>query len=353
MYTVGSLFAGIGGFDLAFTTAGFDIAYQVEIDEYCRQVLSRHWPDVPKYKDVCEVGSHNLPPTDVICGGFPCQDISLAGKRTGIRDGTRSGLWFEMARIIGELRPRIVLLENVAAITTAGGGGVRVIADLAEMGYDARWGIIRASDAGAPHQRARWWCVAYCTGIRQHRDCEIAGSIEPRQTEGGQSEFTRGSSHLADPGCTNGETRRGNSVGTRESGRSENTTSHLSGNVAHSNDSRFCHEDGWKRDGIYNQDQFNTAEKFKRNVIKSWAGNPSVRQTQPGLGRNANGLSYRLDAPRWPAGPGSQHDWEPPRTTEYREHRAARLKALGNAVVPQVVYPLAVMIREWLDTENK
>jgi len=162
MYTVGSLFSGIGGIDLAFSLAGFDIRWQVEIDPFCQKILQKHapeyWPNAKVFSDVKEVGSHNLEPVTALVGGFPCTDISNAGKRAGIKEGTRSGLWIEFARIIGEIRPRVVFLENVAAIT--GRDGERVIADLTALGYDAQWRIIPASAVGAPHERKRWWCVA-------------------------------------------------------------------------------------------------------------------------------------------------------------------------------------------------
>lgn len=115
MPTMGSLFAGIGGFDLGFERAGFQTVWQVEINDYCRKVLAKHFPHAERFEDVRECGAHNLKPVDVICGGFPCQDISNAGLRAGI-DGERSGLWREYARIISELRPKAVLIENVAAL---------------------------------------------------------------------------------------------------------------------------------------------------------------------------------------------------------------------------------------------
>src|SRR6185312_32662 len=107
--TVGSLFAGIGGFDLGFERAGFEIKWQVEIDPFCRAVLAKHWPDVRRYEDVRTVGAE-LERVDVVCGGFPCQDISFAGDGAGL-DGERSGLWREFSRLIGELRPRYVVVE--------------------------------------------------------------------------------------------------------------------------------------------------------------------------------------------------------------------------------------------------
>jgi DNA (cytosine-5)-methyltransferase 1 len=156
--TLGSLFAGIGGIDLGFERAGFKTAWQVEIDPYCRKVLAKHFPDAERFEDVREVGAHNLCPVEVIAGGFPCQDISNAGRQAGIT-GERSGLWKEYARIIGELRPHFVLVENVAALL---GRGIDVVCgDLAEIGYDAEWKIISAADVGAPHLRERVWLLAY------------------------------------------------------------------------------------------------------------------------------------------------------------------------------------------------
>lgn len=114
--TAGSLFSGVGMFDLAFALAGFDILFQVEIDDFCQKVLRKHaptyWPNAKIHADVCTVGGHNLPRVDALFGGFPCTDISVSGKGAGIQVGTRSGLWFEFKRIIGEIRPRVVLLES-------------------------------------------------------------------------------------------------------------------------------------------------------------------------------------------------------------------------------------------------
>jgi DNA (cytosine-5)-methyltransferase 1 len=157
--TVGSLFAGIGGFDLGFERAGYDIRWQVEIDPWARAVLAKHWPHVYRHDDIRTAGAHNLEAVDVLCGGFPCQDISLAGKGAGMGEGTRSGLWSEYARLIRELRPRYVVVENVAALLARGLG--RVVGDLAACGYDAEWDCIPAAAVGAPHRRDRLWLVAY------------------------------------------------------------------------------------------------------------------------------------------------------------------------------------------------
>ena len=172
--THGSLFAGIGGFDLGFERAGIRTIWQVELDGYCRRVLERRFPAAVRFADIRECAGPGfrrarlrdygacerrvLPPVDILSGGFPCQDISSAGKRAGI-DGERSGLWSEYARIIREVRPRYVVVENVAALLHR--GMERVLGDLAACGYDAEWQSIRASDVGAPHRRERVWIVAY------------------------------------------------------------------------------------------------------------------------------------------------------------------------------------------------
>ena len=160
MITVGSLFSGIGGLELGLERAGMVVRWQVEKDPYCLQVLAKHWPNVRRYRDVCSVGEE-LEPVDLICGGFPCQDVSVAGKRKGL-EGARSGLWFEFARIVRLLRPRYVLVENVPGLLSSGFG--RVFGDLAESGYDAEWDCIPAAAFGAPHLRYRLFVVAYPQG---------------------------------------------------------------------------------------------------------------------------------------------------------------------------------------------
>jgi DNA (cytosine-5)-methyltransferase 1 len=162
--THGSLFAGIGGFDLGFERAGMKTVWQVEIDEYCRRVLARHFPDAERFDDVRTVGRHNLKSVDVICGGFPCQDISNSGPKFGLT-GARSGLWEQMRRIISELRPRFVVVENVEALLIRGMG--TVIGDLAAIGYDAEWECLPMSAFGAAHHRSRIFIVAYPEQDRQ------------------------------------------------------------------------------------------------------------------------------------------------------------------------------------------
>jgi len=179
MLTVGSLFAGIGGFDLGFERAGFDIKWQVEIDPFCQRVLAQHWPDVPRYGDVRTI--ERLPRVDVVVGGFPCQDISFAGNGAGLA-GERSGLWGEFDRIVGLVRPRYTVVENVAALTVRGLG--RVLSDLATRGFDAEWACLPACAFGAPHTRRRVFIVAYanCLNGRPGFRDSITRAFRPLQT---------------------------------------------------------------------------------------------------------------------------------------------------------------------------
>ncbi len=183
-----SLFAGIGGFELGLERSGaFQTVAQCEIDPFCRRVLAKHWPEVKRYEDVRELTAARLAAdgiaVDAICGGFPCQDLSVAGKRVGI-NGERSGLWSEFARLIGEIRPRVVFVENVTGLLSGpseqpGGWFGRILGDLAECGYNAEWRNIPACMVGAPHRRERVWIVAYasellCDGGNDHAGIGLA-----------------------------------------------------------------------------------------------------------------------------------------------------------------------------------
>lgn len=174
-----SLFSGIGGLDLAAEWAGMETVAFCEIEEYPVQVLKRRWPDVPVYNDVRELTRERLEadgilPIDIIIGGFPCQDVSNAGKGVGFvgEDGevTRSGLWGEYTRLIGEIKPRWVVAENVRGLLSndadgnSGGTFGIVLRDLADLGYCAGWSCYGASDVGAPHKRERVFIVAHSTG---------------------------------------------------------------------------------------------------------------------------------------------------------------------------------------------
>ena len=153
------LFSGIGGFSLGLErTGGFETVAFCEIDPFCRKVLAKHWPGVPIHEDVRELGPDEIGSIDVICGGFPCQDISSAGQKFGIA-GERSGLWSEQLRLIRALRPRFAIVENVADLLARGMGAV--LGDLAESRYDAEWHSIPASFVGLPQARERIWIIAY------------------------------------------------------------------------------------------------------------------------------------------------------------------------------------------------
>ena len=156
-------FAGIGGISLGLERAGHECVAQVEIDPYCNRVLAHHWPDVPRWGDITELNPDELPEADLWAGGFPCQDISNAGKREGI-DGARSGLFFDWMHAVRLVRPSRLLLENVAALL--GRGMDRVLGELSESRYDAEWDCIPAAAVGAPHLRERVFVVAYPAGGR-------------------------------------------------------------------------------------------------------------------------------------------------------------------------------------------
>ncbi len=296
MIHMGSLFSGIGGLEIgigaALAEAGIPhrVVWQVEREPFPRSILARHWPEADRNViDVCQAGSANLAPVDLICGGFPCQDLSFAGKGAGIAEGTRSGLWYEYRRIVRELRPRFVVVENVAALLSRGLG--IVLGDMAALGYDARWECVRASDVGAPHRRERLFIVAYS-------DARGWGA--------------RGGS-------------LGGEAGEHESGHG--------GGVAYAAVML----------GSGGHDHAGSGGEGPGSVPESGDGHgdgraaSDGRSTQSGMGGIAHGLPVRLDRipERWPAGPGeAQHEWEAPRVAKGIHDRAARLKGLGNAVVP-------------------
>jgi DNA (cytosine-5)-methyltransferase 1 len=343
-YTMGSLFAGIGGFDLGFERAGFKTVWQVEIDPYCQKVLAKNFPEAERFGDVRECGSHNLKPVDVICGGFPCQDISNAGKRAGI-EGERSGLWGEYARIISELRPKFVLVENVAALLGRGMG--RVLGDLAEIGYDGEWEIISAADVGAPHLRERVWIMAYPKHSERRQDASsrrrVAWQNPLPQGQEGSGRFESCSEELAYPPserCGEEGELRCNESAQRSAGRGEE--------VADTDNPRL---EGWDGDELRQRARewlagqgcscaVADASEQRRNRWLHWScgwerepeealhdarggGREEAWMSIPEslLGRVANGVPARVD----------------------------RLRGLGNAVVPQIPEMIAHRIRKALE----
>jgi len=180
---IGSLFSGYGGLDLAVEAmTGASVAWHCEWDDAPAKILEKNFPGIPNYRDVTKIDFTQVEPVDILTGGFPCQDLSLAGKRAGLTDGTRSGLWSEFARAIEEIKPKLVVIENVRGLLSAkanngmeygeedlailaGKPPIRamgaVLGDLADLGYDAKWIGLKAADAGAPHNRFRVFIVAY------------------------------------------------------------------------------------------------------------------------------------------------------------------------------------------------
>ena len=180
------LFSGIGGFSLGLHWAGFRTAAFCEADPFCRAVLARHWPGVPCYDDVCTLSAARLradgvPLPDLLCGGFPCQDVSVAGPGSGPGgglDGVRSGLWREMLRLVDECRPPWVVVENVPALRVRGAD--RLLGGLEALGY-AGWPLlVGAAHAGAPHRRQRVFVVAHAAGARLEERERSAGHATPR-----------------------------------------------------------------------------------------------------------------------------------------------------------------------------
>ena len=284
-----------------------------EIEPYCRAVLRKHWPDVPIYDDIRTLTAKRLAAdgiaVDVICGGFPCQDISCAGAGAGI-GGERSGLWREYARLIGELRPGHVIVENVSALLGRGLGVV--LGDLAEIGFDAEWHCIPASAVGAPHRRDRVWIVAY--------PMHAAGSSEPRQQPSKRPEIADRSRarDVAHPDRLRpaqsagseregglGAIQRGEALADTASVRSHGTRQARPGeprtagrrrgqrDLRHPNGPRLAIWKGIRRDD---------GEEQTAAVGTDWW------RAEPDVGRVAHGVPARVD----------------------------RLRALGNSVVPQI-----------------
>ena len=174
MLTFGSLFAGIGGFDLGFERAGMECKWQVEIDDYANKVLAKHWPEVRRWGDVRTWPQPDAERVDVICGGFPCQDLSVAGKQRGL-EGERSGLWWEMFRVLGSMRPQWIVIENVPQLRKQ--GLWEVLSSLSSIGYDAEWQTISAEQFGLAHRRQRLFIVAYTNSVERVRNYESGHAV--------------------------------------------------------------------------------------------------------------------------------------------------------------------------------
>lgn len=193
MLNVLDIFSGIGGFSIGLEAIGMQTVAFCEISPFCRKILTRHWPSVPIFPDITIIHKEDLktlPKIDVIAGGFPCQDISVAGKQKGI-EAKRSGLWKEFARLINEIRPKYAIIENVANLRSQ--GLIRVLQDLWEIGYDAEWHCIPASAFGAPHRRDRIWIIAHPACF-----CKVGLSLGKEKTESAPGD---GCKNATDPNC--------------------------------------------------------------------------------------------------------------------------------------------------------
>ena len=312
-----SLCTGIGGIDLAAEAAGMRIVGQVELDEFCNRVLAHHWPRVQRARDLYEVTGDEWGAIDLVVAGFPCQPASLAGKRRGQHDAR--WLWPEVARIIRACQPAWVLLENVPGLISLGLDDV--LSDLDSAGYESAACVYPAAAVGAPHERERVFIVAHTT-----RHLWRSSRHDGYQTSDGASDCDA---------------------------------------VAHANSQRrlqpqrrFTHErrrTGNRSEGVGLADASGTGLEGQQWAKHEGRGirptDSGTRQTQSRVGVAAHGLPRRLAGHSgWPARPGeAQHEWEAPRVVPASDRtpgRAAKLKALGNAVVPAQVLPLLLAIAE-------
>ena len=324
-----SLFSGYGGTELGLKLwgelAGVSIRTicYVEIEKYCQQILEARisdgcLDDAPIWDDVTTFdGQPWAGRVDIISGGFPCQDISCAGKGAGL-EGKRSGLFFEIMRLVGEIRPRFILLENVSAIYTRGIDAV--LGALAEAGYDARWTSVRASDVGAPHRRERWFCLADrgsdgCDkrpadaerpriNIRG-QDGQDAQEMQNREVGIARIGSNNTSCQLGNPDNTGleGHGQHGERAGERTPGAADRQELWPLGYGPDQ------HE--WEPPRLANGKGKGRARRRDGKLQQAESGwvhsNGGNRPTQPALGRNSHGAAHRVD----------------------------RLRALGNGIVPQ------------------
>ena len=306
------LFSGIGGFALAARRVGWRTVGFCEIEPFACKVLAKHWPGVPIHDDIRTLDTNGIA-ADIITGGFPCQDISIAGSGAGI-EGSRSGLWSELCRVIGEIRPSIAVMENVAALL--GRGLERVLRDLAEIGFNAEWHCVPASAIGAPHRRDRIWIVAYPS--RERRQQGAIWFPDQGGSPGTAVEFPHRADRAAQVSDTNGDCYRGD-PGTmaapqgslfprREQIQPGIEAGDGGADMADTVRERSLHGGN----GVCDRWQYITRENLRRcGAWRDWA-------VEPDVGRVAHGVPDRVD----------------------------RLKGLGNAIVPGVAEMLFRAIAE-------
>lgn len=329
--TVMDLFSGIGGFSIGLeSTGGFKTASFCEIDPFCRRVLAKHWPEVPCHDDV-RTRQFVEGEADVIVGGFPCQDISRAGKRAGL-SGERSGLYRELVRAIRVVRPKFAIVENVAALL--GDGLDVVLGDLAEIGFDAEWDCIPACAVGAPHERDRVWIVAHASsagfdgrpseGLRREARDIAQGSTQSRDFR------EMGAAGLSpDADSSNPNDRHGHADETICAGRNAAVSS--IDEVA--DPARIgCGQGGARRPA----DSFaRVRDEARRNAADPYGARLSFGSRLGGHAQSEQSPAQRSaeqDGPEsiWPDEPAlcGVDDGLP--------HRTHRIAALGNAVIPKI-----------------
>lgn len=307
-----------------------DTRWFVEIDPHCRNVLARHWPGLPIYGDITAIDWSGVEPVDVLAGGFPCQPVSNAGKRLGTED--ERWLWPEFARAIRTLRPRYVLVENVAALL--GRGFEHVITDLAALGYDAEWDCIPAAAVGAPHLRDRLWLVAYPDGGGRWT------SGEPRngRAMGGWRDDSDSAS-----AATNGRVVAYADSDTRQEGRARHASQESRGRHADRGGERQTMADAYRVgcQGKRGSGIFNSIGPASRRDADRRSGASVPYSIFAGLEGHERGVVALQEFRRSHADPAGSGWWsaEPDvgRVADGIPHRVDRLRSLGNAVVPQVV----------------
>lgn len=303
MLTVGSLFSGIGGFELGLErTNGFKTEWQCEIDPFCLKVLAKHWPDVKRFTDIKEMGiEEEIPYVDVICGGFPCQPVSCAGKRKG--DGDERWLWPEFYRIVCQVKPQWVLVENVPGLLSANSGRLfaGILRDLVSSGYDAEWNIVSAASVGAPHLRKRVFIVAYTSSERRQQD--------PRSAFANENENERRETQENNLVECNGKGSRTWSVADSKGGEDWG--------VLQSRIFRYLGAESQERDATDSENQ-----GFKKSEER---GGNEEGFTRPERGR----IFSRRPTGTWSIESGFR------RMADGVPHRVDRLRSLGNAIVPQ------------------
>ncbi len=294
--TVGSLFSGIGGLDLGLERAGMRVIWQSEIDPYACRVLQKHWKDVPNHGNIKEIDWNSVERPDVICGGYPCQPFSTAGKRRGEEDSRH--LWPWVREAISRLRPRYAILENVRGHLSL--GGLSVIGELASIGYDAEWRIVSAASVGANHKRDRIIIVAYPNSYNapDGRKC----STLPGENSSWGNDRNRSKCHTWEIGV--GNTRENSSYVADSDGSSQQFQQErqVSERYFEGRGEQIPDTDC---EGL--QRHFGSVYETRQTAVLAWRG-WEWWQTEPNVGRVADGIPSRVD----------------------------RLRGLGNAVVPQV-----------------